>query len=210
MGYVEPLCPDGAGAQNRMTIAPRPYHHGDLRNSLLGAARAILEEEGLAALSLRAVARRAGVSHAAPYRHFPNHEALLAELAIEGFFDLKEALGKACAHGGPTDDRIANIGAAYMRFVAQRPALVRLMFGPQLPNRESFPDLGCAADAIAEEIGAALHDPALGLAVWAAVHGLAVLILENVIDLGQRRSGLHVLPSRAEILLRSLFTAAQQ
>jgi len=59
----------------------RSYHHGDLRNALLDAARTILEEESLAELSLRAVARKAGVSHAAPYRHFPNHEALLAELA---------------------------------------------------------------------------------------------------------------------------------
>jgi AcrR family transcriptional regulator len=192
-----------------MTVEQRSYHHGDLRNTLLIAARSILEEEGLAALSLRAVARRAGVSHAAPYRHFPNHEALLAELAIEGFVDLKLALQKASSGGGPIDDRIAKIGAAYMRFVAQRPALVRLMFGPQLPNREIFPELAAAADAIAEEIGATLQDPALGLAVWAAVHGLAVLILENVIDLGQRRSGLHVLPSRAEILLRSLFTVTQ-
>jgi AcrR family transcriptional regulator len=58
----------------------RSYHHGDLRNALLGAARSILEEDTLSELSLRAVARRAGVSHAAPYRHFPNHEALLAEL----------------------------------------------------------------------------------------------------------------------------------
>jgi AcrR family transcriptional regulator len=177
---------------------------------LLDAARAILEEEGLGALSLRAVARRAGVSHAAPYRHFPSHEALLAELAIEGFVELKGSLNKACPAGGPTEDRIAKIGAAYMRFVAQRPALVRLMFGPQLPNRESFPELAAAADGIADEIGATLQDPALGLAVWAAVHGLAVLILENVIDLGQRRSGLDVLPSRAEILLRSLFTATQR
>jgi AcrR family transcriptional regulator len=193
-----------------MTSEHRPYHHGDLRNTLLSAARAILEEEGLAALSLRAVARRAGVSHAAPYRHFPNHEALLKELALEGFVELRLALRKACAVTRPTDDRIANIGAAYMRFVAQRPALTRLMFGPQLPNRESFTDLAIAADAIADEIGEALQDPALGLAVWAAVHGLAVLILENVIDLGQRRSGLDVLPSRAEILLRSLFSAAQQ
>ena len=56
------------------------------------------------------------------------------------------------------------------------------------------------------EIGAVLSDPNLGLAVWAAVHGLAMLVLENVIDLGQRRAGLHVLPSRAEILLRSLFS----
>jgi AcrR family transcriptional regulator len=188
----------------------RPYHHGDLKNALLSAARTILEEETLAALSLRAVARKAGVSHAAPYRHFPNHEALLAELAKEGFAELKADLAAAAAEPGAESDRIAGLGAAYMRFVARRPALSRLMFGPQLPNREAFPELAAAADAIGEEIGRALHDGALGLAVWAAVHGLAMLILENVIDLGQRRSGLDVLPSRAEILLRSLFSVKQE
>ena len=190
-----------------MTAAkPKPYHHGDLRNALLDAARALLEEGPLADLSLRAVARRAGVSHAAPYRHFPNHESLLVELATEGFVELRGELIAAATQKGAESDRIAKIGAAYMRFVARRPALARLMFGPQLPNRDGFEALGAAADSIGGEIGAALHDPALGLAVWAAVHGLAMLILENVIDLGQRRSGLDVLPSRAEILLRSLFT----
>jgi AcrR family transcriptional regulator len=184
----------------------RGYHHGDLRNGLLEAARAILEEESLAALTLRAVARRAGVSHAAPYRHFPNHEALLVELSIEGFQELRDLLGEAAKTPGSESDRIAHIGAAYMRFVAKRPALARLMFGGQLPNRDKFPALGQAADAIGNEIGVALHDSALGLAVWAAVHGLAMLVLENVIDLGQRRAGLHVLPSRSEILLRSLFS----
>jgi hypothetical protein len=79
------------------------------------------------------------------------------------------------------------------------------MFGPQLPNREKFPELGEAADGVGTEIGRALQDTAAGLAVWAAIHGLAMLILENVIDLGQRRAGLDVLPSRAEIVLRSLF-----
>lgn len=190
--------------------AKRPYHHGDLRNALLDAARAILEEESLSALSLRAVARRAGVSHAAPYRHFPNHEALLVELAVEGFSELRAELVAAGAAQGVEADRIANIGAAYMRFVARRPALARLMFGPQLPNRERFPALAEAADAIGDEIGKALHDSALGLAVWASVHGLATLVLENVIDLGQRRSGLDVLPSRAEILLRSLFSVRRE
>src|ERR1700733_13981246 len=184
----------------------RAYHHGDLRNGLLEAARAILEEESLAALTLRAVARKAGVSHAAPYRHFPNHEALLVELATEGFVELRGEIVGAASAKGAESDRIAKIGAAYMRFVARRPALARLMFGPQLPNRERFPELGAAADSVGGEIGTALHDPALGLAVWAAVHGLAMLILEDVVDLGQRRSGLNVLPSRAEILLRSLFT----
>lgn len=188
----------------------RPYHHGDLRNALLDAARGILEEESLASLSLRAVARRAGVSHAAPYRHFPNHEALLVELAVEGFVELRGEIVAAARAPGPEADRIAKIGAAYMRFAARRPGLARLMFGPQLPNRDSFPKLAEAADAIGFEIGEALHDNALGLAVWAAVHGLAMLILENVIDLGQRRSGLDVLPSRAEILLRSLFSVRRE
>ena len=186
--------------------AKRPYHHGDLKNALLDAARAILEEESLAALSLRAVARRAQVSHAAPYRHFPNHEALLVELAVEGFAELRAEIVAAAALPGAESDRIANLGAAYMRFVARRPALTRLMYGPQVPNRGAFPALGQAADAIGEEIGNALHDAHLGLAVWAAVHGLAMLVLEDVVDLGQRRSGLAVLPSRAEILLRSLFS----
>jgi AcrR family transcriptional regulator len=185
----------------------RTYHHGDLRNALLDSARRILEEESLADLSLRAVARRAGVSHAAPYRHFPNHEALLVELAKEGFTELREGIAEAAATSSAAEsDRIAKIGAAYMRFVARRPELASLMFGPQLPNRDAFPELGIAADAIGNEIGTALHDSALGLAVWASVHGLAMLILRNVIDLGQRKSGLDVLPSRAEIILRSLFS----
>ena len=187
----------------------RAYHHGDLRNGLLEAARSILEEESLAALTLRAVARKAGVSHAAPYRHFPNHEALLVELSIEGFDELRESLVEAAKAQGGESDKIANIGATYMRFVAHRPALARLMFGGQLPNRDQFPQLGLKADSIGQEIGNALHDSALGLAVWSAVHGLAMLVLENVIDLGQRRSGLHVLPTRAEIILRSLFSTAR-
>jgi AcrR family transcriptional regulator len=181
------------------------YHHGDLREGLLEAARAILEKEGLAALSLRAVARKAGVSHAAPYRHFPNHEALLVELAKEGLAELRDAVAGAAASPGTQADRIAHIGGAYMRFVAKRPALMRLMFGAQLPNRDDYPELAGGADATGITIGEALNDTALGLAVWAAVHGLAMLILENIIDLGQRRAGMDVLPSRAEILLRSLF-----
>jgi AcrR family transcriptional regulator len=197
---------DQTGASGR----GRSYHHGDLRNALLDAARTILEEESLAELSLRAVARKAGVSHAAPYRHFPNHEALLVELAVEGFVELRDEIRSAVSVPDVESDRITKIGAAYMRFVARRPALASLMFGPQLPNRDSFPELGTVADAVGNEIGTALHDTALGLAVWAAVHGLAMLILRNVVDLGQRKSGLDVLPSRAEIILRSLFSTRRE
>ncbi len=82
------------------------------------------------------------------------------------------------------------------------------MFGPQMPNRSAFPELGEAADAVGAEIGKALDDSVLGLAVWGCVHGMAMLVLEDVIDLGQRRAGLDVLPTRAEILLRSLLSLA--
>src|SRR6478609_11600189 len=186
MGHVQPLRAPGSGAEgqqmmdkantNDMTGRARPYHHGDLRNGLLEAARTILEEEDLSQLTLRAVARKAGVSHAAPYRHFPNHEALLVELSLEGFDELRESVSEAAKAQGTESDKIANIGAAYMRFVAQRPALARLMFGGQLPNRDQFPTLGLKADSISTEIGNALHDSALGMAVWSAIHGLAMLV----------------------------------
>ena len=188
------------------TAKTSAYHHGDLRKALHSAAASLLEEKGLAALSLRAVARRAGVSHAAPYRHYANHEALLVELAVEGFAELGAAIASAASTPDNRMDRITGIGGAYIRFASSHPALTQLMFGPQIPNRDSIPALTEAADAIGAEIGTALNDPALGLAVWAAVHGLAMLIVENVIDLGQRRAGNAVLPTRAEILLRSLFT----
>src|ERR1700678_1614444 len=95
MGYVQPFRAHGKAQARRdvnETVRLRGSHHGDLRNALRQAARSILEEEGLGALSLRAVARKAGVSHAAPYRHFPNHEALLVELALEGFAELQEEI----------------------------------------------------------------------------------------------------------------------
>jgi AcrR family transcriptional regulator len=184
----------------------RPYHHGDLAPALRNAARQILEEEGLEALSLRSVARRAGVSHAAPYRHFPSREALLAELAVDGFRELREEIAKAAAVPGAMPDRIARVGAAYARFAARHASLLRLMFSAEFPNRAQIPALAEATESIGQEIGAVLGDPILGLAVWGAVHGLTMLSIDNMIDLGQRQAGMQVLPSRAEILLRSLFS----
>ena len=181
----------------------RPYHHGELAPSLREAARAILEEEGLDALSLRSVARRAGVSHAAPYRHYASREALLADVAADGLAQLRTELAQAAAVLGDRAERIVLIGGAYLRFASRHAGLLRLMFGSELPNRADFPGLAEATALIGEDIGRALGDPAAGLAAWAAMHGLALLILENVIDLGQKQAGLDVVPSRAGILLRS-------
>lgn len=182
----------------------KPYHHGDLASALREAARAILEEKGLPALSLRSVARRAGVSHAAPYRHYPSREALLADVAMKGLGELQAEISIAGAKPGDRGERIVHIGGAYLRFAVRHSGLLRLMFGAELPNRAETPGLAEATAAIGEEIGRALRDPAAGLTVWAAVHGFSIMLLDDVIDLGQRQSGLDAIPSRAEILLRSL------
>jgi AcrR family transcriptional regulator len=189
-----------------MTPDKKPYHHGDLAPALRRAARETLESEGLEALSLRSVARRAGVSHAAPYRHFASREALLADLAVAGFTELKEEIAKAASVPGAVPDRIARVGAAYARFAARQGNLLRLMFSSEFPNRAQIPALVEATEAVAKEIAQIVGDDVVGLAVWASVHGLAMLAVDNMIDLGQRQSGMNVLPSRAEILLRSLYS----
>ena len=128
------------------------YHHGDLAPTLRQAALAILEEEGLEALSLRSVARRAGVSHAAPYRHYPSREALLADVASEGLAHLRGELAQAAAIAGDRADRIVRIGGAYLRFASRHAGLLRLMFGSELPNRADFPGLAGATSLIGEDI----------------------------------------------------------
>lgn len=182
------------------------YHHGDLAAALRTAAREILEEEGLDALSLRSVARRAGVSHAAPYRHFSSREALLAEIAMEGLEQLRSEIAIAGGAPGLPTERIVHIGACYAGFAARHAGLLKLMFGSEIPNRLEFEGLEEATNSVPHEMGKALGDQALGLAVWGTVHGIAILCLENVLDLGQRQAGMDVLRSRSEILLRSLFS----
>src|SRR5215510_3558714 len=95
------------------------YHHGDLRAALLEAAGRIVDKEGAAALSVREAARRARVSHNAPYRHFPDRQSLLAAIAAEGFARLGDALKNS--HGKA-------MGEAYVHFALENPAVFRLMF----------------------------------------------------------------------------------
>src|SRR5882724_2604641 len=104
-----------------------PYHHGDLRAACLRAARELLEADGSAGLSLRALARRAGVSPTAPYRHFANREALVSAIAAEGYRELAGRL--AGAHPAPrTPADLATVAVAYVRFALDHPALFRVMF----------------------------------------------------------------------------------
>ena len=124
----------------------RAYHHGDLRQSLIEGAIALIHQAGIRDLSLRQVARQAGVSHNAPYRHFEDKEALLAAVAQQGFQSLRSALEAAKqAAPPPPPQRLAVIGVAYVEFALANPAYYRVMFGEYRNNLNQYPDLAEAA-----------------------------------------------------------------
>ena len=167
----------------------RPYHHGDLRAALLAAAEAELATKGIEQFSLRAVAKRAGVSHAAPAHHFGDADGLLTALAAEGFtrFLATQRAHEAAAPPGQPD-RLVAAGLGYIAFATAHPALFRLMFASQRPDFAA-PALQQAAraayqhllDNIAEirAIPDPREDPAAltdATAAWAIVHGLADLL----------------------------------
>src|ERR1700758_3471721 len=106
----------------------KPYHHGDLSRALVAAGRRILESEGPDALSLRAVAREAGVSPAAPYHHFKDKGELLDAVAAEGWRELGDAIARARAEAPSPAVAVTEIGVAYIRFARDNPALYRIMY----------------------------------------------------------------------------------
>jgi AcrR family transcriptional regulator len=162
--------------------APKPYHHGDLRAALLQAAEAELAERGVEAFSLRAVAKRAGVSHAAPAHHFRDVNGLLTALAAEGFrqFRAMQAVREAEADKTPRAQMIA-AGLGYVDFALARTALFRLMHASDRTDYAT-PDLGTVAKAAYDHLCngvAAIHpQPSVAdvAAVWASAHGLADLM----------------------------------
>ena len=134
------------------------YHHGDLKAALLEAAGRILEREGIQALSVREAARRAGVSHNAPYRHFPDRQALLDALAEESARQLAASLEEQA----PRD-----VALAYVRYAMQHPERFRLLLAGH-PEIER-----CFARAVGD-LG-----PLAGASAWALAHGLAVLLVSG-------------------------------
>lgn len=163
-----------------------PYHHGDLHRALLDTALAAVAEHGPAAVSLRDVARRAGVSHAAPTHHFGDKTGLLTALAAEGWALLADAL----AATSERDPRFSELGVAYVVFAVGHPAHFAVMRAPGLV-RTTDPELAAAQARAAEQLqaGAARHsdaraaaDRTTAIAGWAMVHGLAALIVEGNID----------------------------
>src|SRR5215216_1547123 len=111
----------------------KTYHHGDLREALIKAGRAILEKDGIEALTLRACARKAGVSHAAPQHHFAGINDLLADIAATGFEDFVSSLDKAAARAPSPVEKLKAMGQGYVAFARERPAVYQLMFGVAAP-----------------------------------------------------------------------------
>ncbi len=185
----------------------RGYHHGNLREALIAAALNLIAEKGPAGFTFAEAARAAGVSPAAPYRHFRDREALLVDVAQRGFEQLASALGKAWDKGRPNPyTAFEHVGQAYLAFARKEPAYYAAMFESQLPP-DATPDFARAADEafgvlrqatelLIARLPKEKRPPALmvSLHVWSMSHGIASLFARG--DAGRRK-----LPMTPEELL---------
>lgn len=193
------------------------YHHPDLRAALLEAALSELTEKGPRRFSLRQVAARAGVSHAAPYRHFRDKDDLLAALVRDGLGSLTRSLREA--NQVPADsarERLGRLGRAYVSYGRRNPRLLTLIFsdlgfgalGAVPPDRatkaeyDAFGELEGTVKACQREgsLDPGLDSGLLSLLVWSTVHGLAILFIENVIPAMTAERGLPPDAAESEIL----------
>jgi AcrR family transcriptional regulator len=164
----------------------KPYHHGNLRESLLDAAEAALAALSLEKVSLREIARRAGVSHAAPKHHFGSLGALFGEVAARGFDRFVVFLDEAASRGEQSPPaRMRAMMRAYLKFAAENPAAYGLMFGKR-DNVEATPHLMEAMFAawaqLEKQVSDVVGEPRKlygAVAVWSAVHGLAMLRMDR-------------------------------
>ncbi len=201
--------PSGAGEA-------APYHHGALRGALLEAAERVLERDGLAGLTLRAVAREAGVSHAAPTHHFGDLTGLVSELAAVGYRQFSAAMTAAAAAGTSLTEKAMARAKAYVAYAQARPGMYSLMFRneridmtrPSLHEAASvsFQGLANSAGAGGEALAALSLDQAAVIARnWSLVHGFTMLLLD-----GRLKDILHRLPegTTPEQLLGAMMRAA--
>jgi AcrR family transcriptional regulator len=188
----------------------KSYHHGQLREALISAGLQLLNEGGAAGVDLRKVARMAGVSHAAPYRHFPDKRALIAAIAEQGFASLTAALQAAMAMVHPADGQaqFRSIGHAYVTFALANPALMREMFSGLTVDRADYPSLytvskesfGILFAIIAHTFGEPVE--LRTVITFSAIHGLALLLLENQIPLTPDKTAEGLVDACIDTLIR--------
>jgi AcrR family transcriptional regulator len=170
----------------------KEYHHGDLRNALIEAAATLIVEKGIDNVSLREVARKAGVSHAAPYHHFSNKSGLLAAVAEEGFsrFNGYQERAFRMARTKPPLDRLKALGHAYIRFAVANPSFFRIMFRYDISDPYKYPLFTALSkktfDRLFDTISECLKAKNLtvnplepAIRAWALVHGLVTLWLDG-------------------------------
>jgi AcrR family transcriptional regulator len=175
----------------------QPYHHGDLRQALVDAAIDLLRAGGVGALTLRAAARKAGVSQAAPYRHFADHADLLAAVAADGFARLRVVMIESARLGTSPREGLRGLARAYVRFGVKHPAQYRVMFGVDTAGDGRFPDLDSESRSVyqmlidgivgLQELGLVRRgDPvAIALTAWSTMHGLVMLALDGRVQMGK-------------------------
>jgi AcrR family transcriptional regulator len=171
----------------------RPYHHGDLRAALIRTALLLVEEHGVKGLALSDAARLAGVSVAAPYRHFKDKEALLAEIAGEGFVLFRDALARASkTHPRDKVKRLVEMGIAYVDFALDHRSHFKVMWEGGI-SKAKYPELGQSAYEaylLLEKASLDLlpgaptgRQQALAATAWSLVHGYASLALEHELEI---------------------------
>jgi AcrR family transcriptional regulator len=176
-------------------MAESNYHHGDLKNALIAAGVNILAHEGIAALSLRRVARRAGVSHSAPYAHFADKQALIAAISTEGFHRLYMQLESAVKpYAVDAGRQLVACGQAYIRIATDEKDIFKIMFSGILEQEKEYPEFVEISQAtfnllvevvsVCQKAGILRPAPAdlLAVAIWGQVHGLVSLALEKQIS----------------------------
>ncbi len=199
------------GKKSKLDAAKRPYHHGDLRSTLMQEALRLIDQHGVKGFSLKDAAAMAGVSTAAPYRHFDDKEALLRAIQSEGFALFDASLSRASALGLTPQSRIEELGVAYVLFALNHPSQFRVMFSlaahgqPKPDEQHESAGFRLLVDAVDElHPGAGEGDrTSMVLACWSLVHGFALLYLDGAFE------GL-VMPPSLELQLRQslrLFTA---
>lgn len=167
--------------------AAKPYHHGNLRQALLDAAIRLIAEVGPAGFTLREVARRAGVSHNAPYRHFRDRDDLMAAVAAQGFHALTQAMVRGAEGHASARERLKQAGVAYVRYALRRPQHFTVMFDiPSFTDAE-HPDSAAAGErafgTLVNYVEACQKEGTLSpgdtmqlaLLAWSTVHGIAKL-----------------------------------
>ena len=175
-------------------MATASYHHGDLKNALIKAGVKILAKEGVSGLSLRKVAKQAGVSHAAPYSHFADKQAFIAAISTEGFKQLYKQIASAReAHQDPSALLLETAGA-YIQFAMNEPDRFKLMFSSVIEKEKDYPEFVTVSQENFQQLVEVVEvcqragllksgsPDLMAISVWSSVHGMIMLVLEEQVS----------------------------